>query len=329
MKRSILLFSVLSWLFSYSCASSANEDIPGSSDHHEVGRYPGSYITGYAFSEYDSYTYPHEKRAKQKQADYVANLQYLEGERTSITYSVPLTVTTSVLKVFRSIEKGLNEKGFQAILSCGGEVDSCGSSFSNFTFKRNNAAFKERILHLGVKPRDLFAYTGVLEKEKATYTIFVLVSPLKNAKGIAVTYDILKPAALKTEELVLSAADIKKGIDTTGKVELGGLYFETNSTVLKSTSEPALAALVEYLNANKNSEYLVVGHTDTEGGFDYNVKLSKNRAQSVMSAAKKKLAAPHSTLTAVGIGFAAPLASNASADGRGKNRRVELVLVKR
>jgi outer membrane protein OmpA-like peptidoglycan-associated protein len=69
---------------------------------------------------------------------------------------------------------------------------------------------------------------------------------------------------------------------------------------------------------------IVAGHTDGKGGFNYNIDLSKRRAEAVVRELAGMGVAP-SRLRPFGAGPAAPVASNAGEDGRAKNRRVELV----
>ncbi len=70
---------------------------------------------------------------------------------------------------------------------------------------------------------------------------------------------------------------------------------------------------------------LIVGHTDNKGKLDYNQGLSSRRAKAVVDALAKSYGVPAGQMTAVGVGPAAPVASNDSEDGQAKNRRVELV----
>jgi outer membrane protein OmpA-like peptidoglycan-associated protein len=70
----------------------------------------------------------------------------------------------------------------------------------------------------------------------------------------------------------------------------------------------------------------VVGHTDSVGGFDSNMVLSKRRADAVISALVKDYGVAASRMVGNGVASLAPVASNSNEDGRAKNRRVELVL---
>ncbi len=70
----------------------------------------------------------------------------------------------------------------------------------------------------------------------------------------------------------------------------------------------------------------VVGHTDTVGNADSNLKLSRDRADSVIQALVGTHGIASARLKSFGNGPFAPVASNGSDEGRGLNRRVELVM---
>jgi outer membrane protein OmpA-like peptidoglycan-associated protein len=69
----------------------------------------------------------------------------------------------------------------------------------------------------------------------------------------------------------------------------------------------------------------IEGHTDSVGTEDYNLQLSKQRADAVREYLVKE-GVQEDVITAIGLGMSQPIAGNESADGRKKNRRVELVV---
>jgi len=97
----------------------------------------------------------------------------------------------------------------------------------------------------------------------------------------------------------------------------GPTLFSTNSARL---TDAARVELSEYFETITGSKIFVNGHTDNVGGDDFNLKLSLDRAMAVSDFAKSfgVMAEPR------GIGEQAPIADNATAEGRAKNRRVEL-----
>jgi OOP family OmpA-OmpF porin len=104
---------------------------------------------------------------------------------------------------------------------------------------------------------------------------------------------------------------------------LEGVNFETNSAKLKPESSQVLDRVAESLKANPGVRVEVAGYTDSAGKQAYNVDLSKRRASSVRDyLVSKGIAA--SRLDPKGYGPAHPVADNATAAGRARNRRVEL-----
>ncbi|MCF6226589.1 MAG: OmpA family protein, partial [Xanthomonadales bacterium] len=124
-----------------------------------------------------------------------------------------------------------------------------------------------------------------------------------------------------------SLDDLHKAITAQGKVVLDGVYFEHNKANIKAESADTLEIIAVYLKANPNSGFYVVGHTDSSGSYEYNLKLSSNRAQAVLDKLVESHNIDSAKLKAVGIGPVSPAASNANEDGQASNRRVELVLM--
>jgi outer membrane protein OmpA-like peptidoglycan-associated protein len=104
-----------------------------------------------------------------------------------------------------------------------------------------------------------------------------------------------------------------------------GVTFATGSSTVASGFRPALREVARSLNAYPNSTARVVGHTDTVGSAAYNQQLSQDRALSV---ARILIADGVSAnrISYSGRGYDEPIATNATADGRARNRRVEIVI---
>jgi outer membrane protein OmpA-like peptidoglycan-associated protein len=105
------------------------------------------------------------------------------------------------------------------------------------------------------------------------------------------------------------------------------IYFSFNSAELLMLSKNELRVLVEYLLENPTVKVEVIGHTDITGNWDVNLNVSRERAGSVYRfLLDNKIA--HNRIIYYGKGSAAPIASNITIDGRAKNRRVEILLLK-
>ncbi len=107
---------------------------------------------------------------------------------------------------------------------------------------------------------------------------------------------------------------------------LGGVQFAFDSAELKPEAQLSVARVAGFLIAADNREILVEGYTDDVGEKDYNLNLSKHRAESVRDAlAANRIST--SRILADGFGAAFPVASNETEEGRQTNRRVEIVIL--
>ncbi|AUH66110.1 OmpA family protein [Paracoccus zhejiangensis] len=104
-----------------------------------------------------------------------------------------------------------------------------------------------------------------------------------------------------------------------------GILFATDSAAVSGPAQNDLYAVARNLNQYPNSRVEVVGHTDDTGRDAYNMDLSQRRAQSVagiLTAAGVNAG----RVVATGRGESQPIASNATAEGRAQNRRVEILI---
>jgi outer membrane protein OmpA-like peptidoglycan-associated protein len=105
----------------------------------------------------------------------------------------------------------------------------------------------------------------------------------------------------------------------------GGVHFAFDSAQLTAKGRAVLDELVPTLKANPNMKVELAGHTCSIGSEAYNMGLSKRRAKSVYNyLAAKGIAAGR--MTTVGYGETRPAFSNATEEGRAKNRRVEVII---
>lgn len=124
-------------------------------------------------------------------------------------------------------------------------------------------------------------------------------------------------------QTVITLDSIRAG----GAVTLSNIFFATNEATLKSESTAELEKLRDLLQKNPTWIVQIEGHTDNVGSDDYNIALSKARAEAVV-----KYLVDHGIeqkkLSAKGFGAAQPVADNATEEGRQQNRRVVFRIVK-
>ena len=108
--------------------------------------------------------------------------------------------------------------------------------------------------------------------------------------------------------------------------ENSGVYFATAKHDINQKSKETLDKLVSILNEYPETNVLVAGYTDSVGKAEYNMGLSKRRAQAVTNYfTSKGLVA--SRFTTKWYGKENPVADNATPEGRAKNRRVNVIIV--
>ena len=108
------------------------------------------------------------------------------------------------------------------------------------------------------------------------------------------------------------------------RAELHGIYFATGSAELLPESEPGLRQVAATLSANSAWQVTVEGHTDNIGSAAYNNGLSLRRANAVRTALIDRYHIDANRIAAQGFGLAKPIETNATPEGRARNRRVEL-----
>ncbi|MRR17500.1 MAG: OmpA family protein, partial [Deltaproteobacteria bacterium] len=124
-----------------------------------------------------------------------------------------------------------------------------------------------------------------------------------------VVQEVKKPAAA-------APAIVEKG-----RVTLNVL-FDTNKAVIKKNSFREVDNLIIVMKDYPELNVTIEGHTDNVGSAASNKKLSQKRADAVKKYMVSK-GIDASRLSAVGFGLEKPIASNATKEGRAKNRRVE------
>jgi outer membrane protein OmpA-like peptidoglycan-associated protein len=104
-----------------------------------------------------------------------------------------------------------------------------------------------------------------------------------------------------------------------------GLLFDTGKATLKAASMENLQKLAKILIKYKDTDILLEGHTDSDGSEEYNLNLSRSRAQSVANYLTNLNVNP-TRFTIMGYGEQQPIATNETAEGKALNRRVEVAI---
>lgn len=282
-------------------------DIEGSKDFAGIGRFAGSIITGHSVKDFDAA----RLQAAAFESGQAADARRLEGRITRIAYRT--APGPSILEVSRNFERQLQEAGYETLLSC--ETDACGG-----------IPFLEAVDVLPIPQMwaDGFNYRYYAARkagdDSETYAS-VLVS--ENNQEIYAQLIVAELGAM--ENKMVDAAAMAKGLGESGHIALYGIYFDTDKATLKPESRPTLDEMAKLLEGEPSLAVVIVGHTDSRGSYDYNMNLSQQRAQAVAAELVKTYRIDQKRLRSAGVGYLAPVGSNATDEGRTLNRRVELV----
>ena len=219
----------------------------------------------------------------------------------------------SILEVFRNFETQLTKIGFEKLLAC--DTDACGGI--PFT----EAIDALPIPQMWIDGFNYHYYAGRrIDGARETYAS-VVVS--ENNREIYAQLTVAETRAI--ENKMVDAAAMSKGLRETGRIALYGIYFDTDRAVLKPESRPALEQIAKLLAAEAQLNVFIVGHTDSQGPYAYNLDLSRRRAEAIAEELVKNYRIGAPRLRTAGVAHLAPVGSNGNEAGRALNRRVELV----
>ena len=130
--------------------------------------------------------------------------------------------------------------------------------------------------------------------------------------------------AKSLEEERAKRGAFERDLISKGVAKLEAVYFENGKTELSINSKPYLQMIASTLAKYPKLKLEVGGHTDSKGAKAANLKLSTGRAKSVRAFFVESYPELANSITFKGYGSTKPKASNATADGRLQNRRVEM-----
>lgn len=300
-------------------AFSQEGDVAGSADHPLIPRYAGSEIRGYETSAFDEFRLIAGKMVVQDGSvvpPVVGSERPidLEGRVTHIFYRAP--AERSSLEVFRNYERALAEAGFETLFSCARE--ECGPQF--------NRAINPGPRYDGLLYDSQQRYLAArLPRPEGDVYISLYVTTFDPQNRAFVQLDVVEVEGMEERMEVVEASEMEEALARDGRIAIYGIHFDFDKADLKPESQPQVEQLGGLLAGNPGLNVLIVGHTDGQGGFDYNLSLSQRRAQAVADALVSGFGIAAGRLTPAGAGMVSPVATNRTEEGRAKNRRVEIV----
>lgn len=129
-------------------------------------------------------------------------------------------------------------------------------------------------------------------------------------------------------KLIEFIGDASKAVDKTTWFDFDRLLFDTSKATLQPASQGQLVTTAAILKAFPNVHLKIGGYTDNTGDKAFNMKLSQDRANTVV-AELVKLGVEPARLSGEGYGDAHPVGDNATEEGRAKNRRISMRVTKK
>lgn len=238
----------------------------------------------------------------------------------------------TTMQILAPLKRQLERAGYEVVFEC--QSRACGG----FDFRFNTEVLPEPEMHVDLG--DFLYLAAEKPGPEGADLVSLLVSRSPSAGHVQLTR--LDPAAsgdpaAPPAEMVTSTKSpetpglgprggLISELEADGRAPLDDLSFDTGSANLGEGSFASLADLAAWLQDSPDRHVTLVGHTDAEGALSANIALSRRRAESVRGRLVQVYGVPGAQVTAEGVGYLAPRASNATDAGRLANRRVEVVL---
>ncbi|WP_170410777.1 OmpA family protein [Ruegeria arenilitoris] len=251
-------------------------------------------------------------------ADGSLPVRHVEGQVERITWRVQSGSSTT-LQLLAPLREQIIAQGYEVLFEC--EARNCGG----FDFRFGTEVVPTPDMYVSIQDYRFLAAT------RGDEVLSLLVSrnpPSGYVQMIRVTpVGVAAPPPLVIEETVSGSDGLLSELAQNGHVILDDLHFRTGEITLGDGPFASLDLIAGYLADNLGTRLALVGHTDDTGALDANISVSTGRAQAVRTRLIEAHGVAADRLEARGIGYLAPLTSNATAEGRDLNRRVEAVLL--
>ena len=169
-----------------------------------------------------------------------------------------------------------------------------------------------RIAELEEEMRELDDRLGGVSQERVA-----LIQRLEADARVREQFQTIETLFLRDEARVSREADEIV-------LRLVGLTFASGSAEVDDAHRALLDKVRQAIGVFPNAQVVIEGHTDSYGGDESNMALSRERAEAVSSFLTSELGVPAFRISAVGYGETRPIANNETAQGRERNRRIDI-----
>lgn len=258
-------------------------------------------------------------------------VRIIEGAVTRRAYRIPSSGLTP-LQILAPLRQQLAAAGYEVLLDC--NQDLCGG----FDFRFGIDVLPAPNMYVNIR-----SYHFLSAQQTETGAAVTLLASAASGAGYLQIVQIGESAAVAIEQEQEQAApatapdavqapppdagSIGARLLSSGSAIFRGIEFSVGTTSLGQMKHPELEAVATFLEARPGARIAVVGHTDTVGGLEANIAVSRARAEAVRTALIDTYGVAPDRVDAEGVGYLSPVASNLTAAGREENRRVEVVLL--
>ena len=315
-------------------------DVESSHDYTGFPRPPGFVITDYDEDNPAEFDFP----SAHALPDDAANVEmvHVKGHRYVIRYELnPGARAPSLFQTQQYYEKLAADGGFKVLKS--GAVGDVTETFyraapTHEIWVYLEPAVSSNVLtvveaNLGVTPPPRLAAQPTaavrlpVPAPTAPATLVPVIPPAPPGKPAVAPTAPVPPAPAPPPPADPNGDALYADLSDTGRVVVP-FVFQPGKDELDASSQPQIDRIVAMMKSHPDLFLRIEGHTDNNGDPDDNMRLSAQRAFAVQTMIMAADISPR-RLDAVGVGGLQPLASNATAEGREKNRRIELVMWKK
>ena len=254
----------------------------------------------------------------------------------------------TTLALMRAMRAQIEAQGYTVIYEC--EARACGG----FDFRFATEVLPEPAMHVDLgdfrylaatKGKDVAslivsrsASAGFVQLTRVTAAVTTLPTlrlpadptrpqrrPVVPTSGLP---DVTGQAVTLSSANIVDTSGLVARLEADGAAGLDDLRFAAGATELEVGDYASLAVLADWLRAAPGRQVALVGHTDASGGLATNIVISRRRAEQVRAVLVGQYDVPRGQVTAEGVGYLAPRASNLTPAGQQANRRVEVVVTR-
>lgn len=259
----------------------------------------------------------------------VLPVKNVEGQMTQQAWRIEAQSLTT-LQLLRPLREQLRNSRYRIIFEC--QTEACGG----FDFRFGTLTLPPPQMQINIG--DFRFLAAERPGADGSEYLSLFVSRTAQAGFVQVTQvgpiptEDVEPLAVAQGPSVRAAGtattlSFNDQLAQTGHAILADLSFETGSSQLALGTYDTLQSLAGYLAGFPERSIVLVGHTDASGSLEANIALSKRRAASVLERLVVDYGVPRGQMAAEGVGFLAPVTTNATEEGREANRRVEVMVV--